>query len=387
MAEVQDTSQVENRESEHSLGAYSEKVGEIIRKENERFTRLAQEQAKDILNDALQKAEEVFQEGQKKAAEVIADSQKKAEGIIADSQKNAANVSREIEERAHQKSSEMIEDAKQRTQQIVEEAEEKAKKEAKSRVKSNEEKILAKAREEADSLLITARENAEKESKEIMERVRVEAERGLEEEVAKFRAEAQKQTDQISKDAQKRASKLIDNIIDDTKEVNEIIVESIKTSEKILGKFNDEIQAESGELAKNIMAARRKLEQKITRFAEKSEDETVLQKINAGSNKKPALWVALKGEQLEGRDDGKHLFKGYLELKTLSPIDYIQIKGLKDVLTQVPNIKYLSESSSEDGTMLSFEIKEPLPLIDILNEIPLVENVETQGDNIKLILN
>ena len=75
-----------------------------------------------------------------------------------------------------------------------------------------------------------------------------------------------------------------------------------------------------------------------------------------------------------------------MELKTLAPIDFSVVRKLKGYLTQIPNIIYLGESSSEEGTTLSFELKEPLPLIDILNKVPAVESVETQGENIKLIL-
>jgi hypothetical protein len=76
-----------------------------------------------------------------------------------------------------------------------------------------------------------------------------------------------------------------------------------------------------------------------------------------------------------------------MELKTLSTMDYVVVRKLKGFLVQVPNIKYLGESSSEDGTILLFELKEPSPLMDILSNIPLVEDLVTEGDSIKLILN
>ncbi len=387
MSDGQDSPQVNGAILSHSLNDYREKVGEIIRKENEKFSQLAQEQAKEIIEDACRKADQAVLESQQKASAIIAESEKKAETIIADCQKHAVKISGEIEQQANQKSSEIIEKAQQKAKQVIEEAEGNARKEAKGRVKSQEEKILAKAREEAALILTDARKNAEKESSETMEKTKMEAQQRFEEEITKFRAEAQAQTDQIRIEAQKKAAALIDDIINDNKELNEIIISITKKSETILGKFGNEMQVEAGELTKSVMAARQKIEQKLTAFIGKSEESAVLQRINGSSNKNSALWIVLKGDQSDRGDNGKFLFKGNMELKTLSPIDYLLVRKLKGFLIQVPNVKYLGESSSEEGTLLSFEMQEPLPLMDILSKIPWVENVEAQGDNIKLILN
>jgi vacuolar-type H+-ATPase subunit H len=387
MPEGQDLPQIEDGILTHSLTDYREKVGEIIRKENEKFSQLAQEQAKGIIEDALKKGEELILGSQKKAAAIVADGEKKAEGILADCQKRAVNINNEIEQQANKRSAEIIEKAQQKARQIIQEAEESAKKEAKNRVKTQEEKFLAKAREEAGLIIAEARKNAEKESNQIMEKTKLEAQQRFEEEIAKFRAEAQAQTAQIRVEAEKKAAALIDDIVGDNKEINELIIETVKKSEGILEKFGNEMQVEAGELTKNVMAARQKIEKKAAAFAGKGDQDAVLQRINGNTGKSSALWIALKGEQLEQKDNGGFLFKGQMELKTLSPIDYLLVRKLKGFLLQVPNVKYLGESSSEEGTMMSFEMKEPLPLVDILGKIPLVGNVETQGDSIKLILN
>lgn len=387
MPEVENPTQANSGIFTHSLGEYREKVGEIIRKENERLNQLAQDQAKGIIDNAQLKADDIILQAQKRAATIVADSEKKAEGIIADSQKNAMDVGNAIEQQANQRSIEVTENARKDAQRIIQEAEESAKKEAKNRIKSQEKKIIDKAKEEADSLLNEAKENAEKESTIIKERIREETEKGLEEEVAKFRADAHSQTAQICIEAEKKATKMIDDVVDDIKEINRIIIESITKSENILGKFSGEMKAEAGELAGSIATVRQKLEKKITNFNEKVENVSPIKMINLNPANKSALWVTLKGEQSKHTDNGSDLFKGFMELKTLSPIDHLLIKRLKHFLIQIPNVIYLGESSGEEGTMLSFEMKEPLPLLEVLNNIPLVESVETQGDNIKLILN
>ena len=95
----------------------------------------------------------------------------------------------------------------------------------------------------------------------------------------------------------------------------------------------------------------------------------------------------MKGNRTAVKEDGDFLFKGQIELKTLSSMNYALVKELKGFLSKVPNVKYLGESSGEEGSILSFEISEPLPLLDILGSIPLVANVVEQGDTVKLSLN
>ena len=385
MTEMQNSSQVEEGIFTHSLSDYRSKVEEIIRTENERFRELAEEQAKGVIDNAWQKAEAIISESREKAKEIIAESQNKAYSIISDSQEKASNIGNEIEQQAKQKSSEVLKEAEQRVKHIIQEAEEKATREAKNRVRSQEEKILNRAREEANTIIADARKSAERESDEIIDRTKQEAERHVVEELEKFREQAQDQATQIRIEEEKKAAKLIDNIIGYGGKVNEMIIESIKSSEDMLEKMKSDMQLEIGTLTKGLTEARKRLEQSVTSFTEKSEAASVVQNINK-INKKMALWVTLKGDKTALKDNGDFLFRGQIELKTLSTMDYALIKELKGFLIKVPNVKYLGESSSEEGSILSFEIKEPLPMIDILSSVPLVENAEKQGDNIKLTL-
>jgi len=387
MTEIKNSSEAEKGIFTHSLSDYRSKVEEIIRTENERFRELAQEQAKGIIDNAWQKAEEIVGEGQAKARGIIVDSQGKASAIISDSRQKALNIGNEIEERANQKVSGILKEARQEAEQIVREAEEKTTKEAKNRVKAQEEKILTKAKEQAQSIITDARKNAEKETAEIMERTKQEAERRVEEEIDKFRLQAQSQSNQVRIEAEKKATKLIDKIIEDGNSVNEMVIDAIKNSENFLEKMKNDMHVEIGKLTKGLMTARNNMDQAVTTFSEKSEDVAALQNIQKNLNKKLALWVTLKGDRTAIKDNGDFLFKGQIELKTLSTMNYALVKDLKSFLIKVPNVKYLGESSGEEGSILSFEISEPLPLVDILGSIPLVENVVEQGDKVKLNLN
>jgi vacuolar-type H+-ATPase subunit H len=387
MSEIQEASHAEHGILAHSLNDYRSKVEDIIRTENERFRELAEEQAKTIIDSAWQKAENIIAESQKKAGEIIAAGEKKAEEAVEDSQQKALKISSEIEQKAHQRYAEIVDEAQQKAQLVIREADEKARKEAKNRVKLQEEKIIAKAKEDAASLITDMKNNAEKEKNEIIARAQKEAEQRREEEIARLQAEIQTQSANILAEAEKKATNLINAIVSGSNEVNDMIIKTMKNSEAILEKLKNELNAEIGELTSNIVTTRNKLEQMVvTALAEKSEENTLLRKGFRNSNNNAVIWVALDGEKSAQRDDNTYLFTGRIELKALPSTDHPTLKNLKNFFNQVPNIKYLGESYTEEGYMLTFEIKEPLPLIDILSKIPSVEKVVTLEDSLKLIL-
>ena len=387
MLAIKETLQVKDGVFAHSLSDYRLKVEDIIRTENERFRKLAEEQARVIIDSARQQEEEIIRGSQQKASEIIAETEKKAGKIVEDSQEQALKISNEIEQQANQKSSEIINEAQQKAQQLIQEAEEKIGEEAKKRVKSEEEKILSKAREDAHSIIADMREKAEKEKNEIIEGAKKEAVQRVEEEVAKFQANAQAQSAHIHDEAGKKAANLINAIIDNNKELNDMIIKTIRNSETTLEKLNSEMNTEAGELTKNIVTARKILKQTaVTALAEKSEEDTIPRKSYQNSNKNEVVWVTLRGEKSAKRDDKTHLFKGPIKLKAFSSMSYTVLKNMRNYFNQVPNVKYLGESCTDEVYILEFEMKEPLPLIDILRNIPSVEKVETLKDSFKLIL-
>jgi hypothetical protein len=377
MSETQESLHLEDGIFAHSLSDYRSKVEDIIRAENERFSKLAEEQARGIINSALHKAKEITVE-----------SERKAEKIVEDSQQKALQTSNEIEQKANQKYSEIIGGAQQQAQQIILKAEEEAKTEAKNRVKSQEEKILLKLREETHSILTEVKKNAEKEKNDLIEKAKKEAKQNIEEEIAKAKAEAQARSAKTGAEAEQKAANIISTVVSSSNEVNDMIIKAIKKSETILEKMKTEMNSEVGELAKTMVIARNKLEQiAITPPETKNKEETILQKSNKDSEKSNVvIWVALEGEKSVQRDDGAFFFKGQMELKSLSSTPYSVVKSLKDFFNRVPIIQYLGESCTEKGCTTRYEIKEPLPIMDILNNIPLVREVVVRDDSIRLVL-
>ena len=424
MSETQESLHLEDGLFAHSLNDYRLKVEDIIRAENERFSKLAEEQAKAIIHCALQKAQEITVESERNAAKIVEDSQqqaqkitveserkaakiiedsqqqaqktsveseRKAAKIIEDTQQQAQKTSNEIQQKANQRYSELINEAQQKAQQILQKAEEEATIEAKNRVKAQEEKILTKMREESHSILTTVKKNAEKEKNDIIEKAKKEAKQYIEEEVARVKAEAQAKSAKISADAEQKAANMINALVTSSNEVNDMIVKAIKKSETIMEKMKSDMNTEVGELTKTMVIARSKLEQVAMPAPDtKSKEDGLLQKNNKDTDKNnTAVWVALEGERTAPRGDGTFFFKGKMELKTLasaSSTTFSVIKSLKDIFNRAPNVQYGGESCSEKEFSTKYEIKVPLPIVDILNNIPLVKEVVVRDDGLKLVL-
>jgi hypothetical protein len=71
-----------------------------------------------------------------------------------------------------------------------------------------------------------------------------------------------------------------------------------------------------------------------------------------------------------------------MEMKSISAeFDYQYLKGMKKYLVHIPNIKYLQEYASEKEMSVVFDVLEPLPVLDILSNIPLVDEVITRAED------
>ena len=246
-------------------------------------------------------------------------------------------------------------------------------------------------REESHSILTTVKKNAEKEKNDIIEKAKKEAKQYIEEEVAKVKAEAQAKSAKINADAEQKAANMINALVTSSNEVNDMIVKAIKKSETIMEKMKSDMNTEVGELTKTMVIARSKLEQVAMPAPDtKSKEDGLLQKNNKDTDKNlAAIWVALEGERTAPRGDGTFFFKGKMELKTLasaSSTTFSVIKSLKDIFNRAPNVQYGGESCSEKEFSTKYEIKVPLPIVDILNNIPLVKEVVVRDDSIRLVL-
>ncbi len=365
MLESKEISQLGINELDRTIDEYRAKLEELVQKEKERLRKLADKESSSIVEGAWRKAED----------------------IIAESQQKAQKIREEIEHQAKKESSKVISNAQYQAQQIISEAEARDKKEARKRTRLEVEELISKAREESNNIISQARKAAEKEVSEMLDGSREKAERIVKDEVDKFRADAQAQLSLDIDEAQKKAKRMIDNGVASCTEVCGLVKQIIQKTETIVDGFKNELQIELGELTQVIALASKKMEQFTTETNEGSDIAAACPDINKKPNRQAVLLVQLEGEE-SGGDNGKDsLFRGQMKLKAGSSCDYKQIRRLRDFLLQIPNIRFTGEFASEEETTISMEVQVPLPLLDILGNMPSVEKVVTEGDGAKLILN
>jgi len=300
---------------------------------------------------------------------------------------NSVGSPKELISPADLEAEEIILGAKRRAQQIIDEAEEKSKKEATKKTQSHVEKIIGKAIKDAEELTAQARQATEKESKEIAAAAKKEAEQLIREITEKCRQETQAQSNQPIQEAREKADKMTSDIANSCREISRMVNEIVGRTRQTIDEFEAKLQTDVSELAKAIAETQQKLQQS-TLIALKENEEVRLVPANKNTEptKIPTLSVKVLGAKSNGQRDTKPLYSGQVEMKSISPaFDHQYIKNLKKYLIQIPTIKYLQEYASEKEISILFELIEPLPLLDILRNIPLVDEVITEADDIIIV--
>ena len=282
---------------------------------------------------------------------------------------------------------EIILAAKRRAQQIIDEAEEKSKKEASKRTQSQVDKIFVNARKEAAEMIAQTKQVTEKESNEIVVTAKQEAEQLIREITEKCRRETQTQSNRAIEEARERADKMMTDIVTNCQEISRMVNEIVSRTRQTINEFEAKLQTDVSELAKAITETQRKLEQ-FAVIAQKGKDETkpVPAIRNTEPIETPTLSVRILGAKSNGKNGTQPLFSGQVEMKSISSaFDYQYLKNLKKYLVHIPNVKYVQEYASEKEISIVFELKEPLPLLEILRNIPQVDQVNTEADDISIV--
>jgi len=287
-----------------------------------------------------------------------------------------------------QESSFIINEARRKAEQIIEEAEESARKEAKKRIKSQVEKLLKKAQKEAADIVEKAMQMAERERNDIISSSKQQAEIIIKEITEKCRQQTEAQSSQIIAEACEKADKMMSAITSRGEEISRLASEMFDYARTSINDLETKMQTGSEGLLKAISDAQNTLDQIIAASRKTPEIQPA---VTASKNIKeeyenPTLAVRLLGEQSNGHNGSQPLFRGQVEMKSVSEsFDYQYLKNLKKYLIHIPSIKYLQESASEKETSILFEIQEPLPFLDILSNIPMVEEITTEDDSIFVV--
>jgi F0F1-type ATP synthase membrane subunit b/b' len=282
---------------------------------------------------------------------------------------------------------EILQAAKRRAQQIVDESEEKARKEASKKTQSQVEKIIAKAKKDAEDIIALAREATEKESNEVVAAAKQETERLIKEITEKCRRETQTQANRAIDAARDKADKLMTEIVMSCQGISLMVSEIVTRTRQTIDEFEAKLQTDVGELSKAIAEAQQRL-QEFNTIAVKEKEEVGLIPVNRVQETPDMLTLSVNilGTQTNGEHDSEPLFSGEVEMKSISPaFDYTYLKNLKRYLVLIPSISYVQEHASEKETSILFDIKEPVPLLEILRNIPMVEAVNTNNDMINIV--
>ena len=291
---------------------------------------------------------------------------------------------------SNKESVDIIKQAKRKAQELISQAESSIKKEARQRTRAQVEKLLNKAKKEAEYIVVHARDTAEELRNEAIASSRQEVEQALSEITEKCRQDARAQSSRVVAEAREKADRMMADITASSSEINRLVTEIVNRSKNTISEFEERLQEETGELTKAITETQKKLEE-ATMIEPEPEPAPVPEPDvkTRGAFSNPTLEVRLIDENSNGNNGYLGLYSGQMEMRTTSAtFDYQYMKKLKKFLVGLPGIKYLQESASEKEMSVLFNIEEPLPLLDILREVPLVEKVvtgSTDNNDISLV--
>lgn len=281
-------------------------------------------------------------------------------------------------------SEEIIREAKQKASRIVAEAEKRVKDEAKKKTELQATKIIAQAQKEAQDIIARAGQSAEEQKSEIISTLKQQAQQVISEIVEKCRQDTQEQSSLVIRESRDKAIKMINDILSAGKEISLLMDESVNFTGKTIIDFETKIKSGNETLLKAISQSQNKF-MMITTTANEVKTGPEPQNKHKESKNEPALAIHLLNYNPNGDNNG--LFHGKIEVKSISAaFEYANLKNLKKYLMHFPGIKYLQESASEKAVTMLFDITEPVPLLNMLHDIPQIEEVifETD-DNIWLI--
>ena len=71
----------------------------------------------------------------------------------------------------------------------------------------------------------------------------------------------------------------------------------------------------------------------------------------------------------------------------MPPVGVLQIKNLKEKLRLIQNLRVILTGGSVDEPIrIVVSAEQPIPLIDVLSQIPIVDQVTKKGKEIRILL-
>jgi vacuolar-type H+-ATPase subunit H len=368
MAKQEAKSNLKSDEFTKIFDDYRARIDEITKKSSEKDEKPLKAKARDVLDDEINKTKEAISKGQ-------GDSD-----IFID----------EIEWQANKRAAEIIKEAKLQAQRLIYEAEEKIRKEAKKKTQAYIDKVIEKSKKESEDIIERAREIAEREKLETVASYKQDLEKMIQEITEKAREETEAQSSQILYDSRETAEKMVADVVVNSKEVSEKVMEIMNRTKSTVLKFQDELQSGLSELAEAVEDTQKILEKMMSGIADKS--ETVPGTIHEPTGtdvdllENTVLSVKFLNDKSNGKKSDDPLYSGKVEMKSVTSFEYRHMKDLMNYLVHIPGIKYVQENASEKEMSVLFDVKEPMPFMDILKDIPLVDKVIEETNGASLVL-
>ena len=143
------------------------------------------------------------------------------------------------------------------------------------------------------------------------------------------------------------------------------MVEVLRKADDVLHRYESEVQRFEREVQPEVA----NLTAQLDKAKGDLEMSGILDRIEFGAN-----------ENKISVDNGH--FKGWRELKVVTPYDRSQIKKLLEALKQIPSVKLEGEAGTEENYSIYLNITEPIPLPNILKNLSLVESSDDRGNTI-----
>jgi len=117
-----------------------------------------------------------------------------------------------------------------------------------------------------------------------------------------------------------------------------------------------------------------------------AEEAKKAQKAKALSKKKAEQQAEERAKKKAG-EAGPELYQGMVRLTILPPVDSGQVSKLEEHLSQVKDLRLvLVGGSAAEGTEIIVSAENPIPLMDILKEMPPVAQVTKKGKATQITL-
>lgn len=320
-----------------------QKVVQYLIKEKEKIVETGYNEVKNILAKAYQDSEQLIAKSQEEAKQNINQAKEQAdqdaENLLSQAQQKAEQVIRDADEEAARTLQKANDDANNKAGEVIRAAEQ-----IKQRAVNEFEQSQKEAEKEASQILMKARQQAEEILNEAKEQVKVNFE---------------------------DSNRLMGEIQQKMLQVVEAAGLDIKKSNR---SFEEELKPDSySEIHPTTVPTPALDENQVT---EETESEPAQVSTSAPNSQNIADVDGNKETNPISSDEKENRYQGKMRIDIVPPVDEGQLSQLEKDLRRTPNLLVITKNISEDGGgWIDIELPEPLPLLNILRNLPDVRDV------------